>query len=294
MNGSSFEQTWILFTQGCFVPSLVEIGSVVLEKKILKFCQCIFAISQLSPLGKGRGPSFEQTWILITQEGIVPSLVEIGPEVLEKKDFWILSMYFRYFVIISLLKKAWPFIWTNLNSLYHMMLCDKFGWYWHCGSGDWRFLYFVNAFSLIRNYLPLEMGLALHLIKFESSLPKLKTFCAKFGWNCTSGSGEEFFLNFDNIFLLFRNCLPLELGVALYLNKFESFFFFCQVWLKLVQWFWKRRWRCEKFTDGWRTTSDQQSSLELSSQLNNNNFSRQYKQNKHLHIIYHTYFCRIA
>ena len=32
--GPSFEQTWIPFTQGCFVPSLVEIGSVVLEKKI--------------------------------------------------------------------------------------------------------------------------------------------------------------------------------------------------------------------------------------------------------------------
>ena len=43
--GSSFEETWIPFTQGCFVPSLVEIGSVVLEKKILKFRQCIFTIS---------------------------------------------------------------------------------------------------------------------------------------------------------------------------------------------------------------------------------------------------------
>ena len=30
---SSLEQTIILFTQGCFVPSLVEIGPVVLEKK---------------------------------------------------------------------------------------------------------------------------------------------------------------------------------------------------------------------------------------------------------------------
>ena len=29
-----FEQTWIPFTQGCIVPSLVEIGSVVLEKKM--------------------------------------------------------------------------------------------------------------------------------------------------------------------------------------------------------------------------------------------------------------------
>ena len=32
------------FTQECFVPSLVEIGLVVLENKIFKFDQCIFAI----------------------------------------------------------------------------------------------------------------------------------------------------------------------------------------------------------------------------------------------------------
>ena len=30
---------------GCFMPSLVEISPVVLEKRIFKFCQCIFAIS---------------------------------------------------------------------------------------------------------------------------------------------------------------------------------------------------------------------------------------------------------
>ena len=44
LNGSSFEQTWIFFTQGCFVSSFVEIGTVVLEK-IFEFHQCIFAIS---------------------------------------------------------------------------------------------------------------------------------------------------------------------------------------------------------------------------------------------------------
>ena len=61
--GSSFEQTWIPFTQGCFVPRLVEIGPVVLEKKILH----IFTISKLSPLGKGQGLSFEKIWIPFTQ-----------------------------------------------------------------------------------------------------------------------------------------------------------------------------------------------------------------------------------
>ena len=32
-----------------------------------KICQCFFPILQLSPLGKRRGPSFEQTWIPSTQ-----------------------------------------------------------------------------------------------------------------------------------------------------------------------------------------------------------------------------------
>ena len=48
------------FTQGCFVPNLVEIGPAVLEM-IFEFRQCIFAISKLSPFRRGRGPSFEQT-----------------------------------------------------------------------------------------------------------------------------------------------------------------------------------------------------------------------------------------
>ena len=59
-HGPAFEQTWISFTQGCFVPSLVEIGRAVLEEKNFKFRQCIFVISWLSSLGKGCGPLFEQ------------------------------------------------------------------------------------------------------------------------------------------------------------------------------------------------------------------------------------------
>ena len=40
-------------TQGCFVPILVEIGPVVLEKNFLEFCQCIFNISKLKQGGGG-------------------------------------------------------------------------------------------------------------------------------------------------------------------------------------------------------------------------------------------------
>ena len=38
----------------------------------------------ISPPEKGRDPSFEQAWIPFTKEYLVPSLVEIGPLVLEK------------------------------------------------------------------------------------------------------------------------------------------------------------------------------------------------------------------
>ena len=125
-------QTWIPFTQGCFNPCLVEIGSVFLEKKIFWFGQCIFTISYLSPFEKGgahhlnklESPSTKdalcQVWLKMvqcfwrrrflnfinvfsefrnylpwkragsfiwnnTQGCFVPSLIEIGPVVLEKK-----------------------------------------------------------------------------------------------------------------------------------------------------------------------------------------------------------------
>ena len=52
------------------------------------------------------------------------------------------------------------------------------------------------------------------------------------------------FLNYDNVFLLFRNHPPLEKGRALHLNKLQ----FSspkddlhKVWLKLTQWFLRRR-----------------------------------------------------
>ena len=47
-------------------------------------------------------------------------------------------MYFRYFTIISLLKKAWQFICTNLNPFYSSEFGAMFaiGWSWSCGSWE--------------------------------------------------------------------------------------------------------------------------------------------------------------
>ena len=55
------------------------------EEDFLIWSMYFFPFSWLSPLGKGRGPSFEQTWIPFIQGCSVPSLVENGPVVLKKK-----------------------------------------------------------------------------------------------------------------------------------------------------------------------------------------------------------------
>jgi hypothetical protein len=39
-------------------------------------------------------------------------------------------------VIISPLKRTWPIIWRNLNSLHARIICTKFDWIWPAGSGE--------------------------------------------------------------------------------------------------------------------------------------------------------------
>ena len=78
--------------------------------------------------------------------------------------------------------------------------------------------------------------MVLHLKKFESLSSKWLKL-AQWFW-------RRGFLNFINVFSPFPNYLPLEKGRALLLNKLESPSpkdNLCQVWLKLAQWFWRRR-----------------------------------------------------
>ena len=90
------------------MPSLVEIGPVVLEKKISKR-QFIFTVSQLSPLVEEHGSSFQQ-----------------------------------------------------LNPLYP----------WLRVSGEEDFFKVVNVFLLFLNYLPMGKGIVLYLNKLQSASPK--------------------------------------------------------------------------------------------------------------------------
>ena len=92
---------------------------------------------------------------------------------------------------------------------------------------------------------------------FEQTwIPLIKALCqvwlklAQWFW-------KRRFLNFDNVFFVFCNYLPLEKGGALHLNKLKSSSpkdALCQLWLKSAKWFRRRRWKCEKFMTTMTTT----------------------------------------
>ena len=72
--------------------------------------------------------------------------------------------------------------------------------------------------------------MVLHLNKLESM------FCAKFGYIGPVVLKRRF-LNFVNVFSVFRNYLPSEKGSALHWHKHAL----CQIQLKLTKWFWRKR-----------------------------------------------------
>ena len=79
-------------------------------------------------------------------------------------------------------------------------------------------------------------------LKFESPSPK-DALC-QVGLKLAQWLWRSRFLNFVNVFSLFRIYLPLEKGGALHFQKLEFPLpkdALCQVWLKLAQWFWRRR-----------------------------------------------------
>ena len=83
---------------------------------------------------------------------------------------------------------------------------------------------------------------ALHLNKLES--PSHKDALCQVGLKKAQWFWRRRFFNFVNVFSLFRNYLFLEEGGALHWNKLESPSpkdALCQVWMKLAQWFWRRR-----------------------------------------------------
>ena len=120
-----------------------------MEKKIFKFRQCIFAILLLSPLGKRRGPSSEQTGISFTEGCFVWRFFEISPVVLEK-----FINVFSLFPYLFPLRKGVALYLNKLESpspkvvLRHVWL-KLAQWIFNLISS-------MYIFSIFRYYLPLK------------------------------------------------------------------------------------------------------------------------------------------
>jgi hypothetical protein len=102
--------------------------------------QCIFTLLLLSRLGEGLSPFIEQTWIPFTQRWFVPSLLKIGPVVLEKKIFkwphpiftflWLHVSSFKEDLAHYLNKLEFSSPKDNLYQVWFNLAC----WFWR-----WRF-----------------------------------------------------------------------------------------------------------------------------------------------------------
>ena len=128
------------------------------------------------------------------------------------------------------LKRAWPYIGTNLNYLHPRIIYTRFDWFWPAGSEEdfLKMSAYFYAFPIISHWKRVIPFLWTNL---NPLYPRI--ICTKFAWIRPAGSGKEDFKKIFSVFLLFRYYLPLERGNLLPLIKPQSPSpkdDLCQVW----------------------------------------------------------------
>ena len=128
MCAPSFKQTWVSFTQGCFVPSLWLLG-----RKFLNL------VNLFSPF---RNHLLLEKSVALHSKKLESSLPKNALcQVWLKLAKWFWRIFLNFVNVFSLfrnylpLEKVGPFIWTDLNSLHPRMISAKFTWNWLSGSG---------------------------------------------------------------------------------------------------------------------------------------------------------------
>ena len=131
------EQTWIPLTQRWSVPSWFKLIQWFGKRWFfVQIRQCVFAISLLSPLGKGRALYLNKLESPSPKDDLCQVWLNLTKWFLRRRLFLIYRCIFCNFVIISSRKRAGLFIWTNMIPLHQRMICDKFCWNWPSGSGE--------------------------------------------------------------------------------------------------------------------------------------------------------------
>ena len=112
-----------------------------------------------------------ETLSLLQLGSFMPSLLEIGPGVLERKillDFINVFLLFRYYLFLE--KGVAPHLYKHESTSQKDALCQV--WLKLARQFCRRFLTFVNVFSLFHNYLLLEKSMALQLNKLGTPSSK--------------------------------------------------------------------------------------------------------------------------
>ena len=153
------------------------------------------------------------------------------------------------FAIVSPWIRSWSFFWMNLNPLHTRMIClNKIGpvvhkknilkWPHPISALKKVFKIYQYIFYILAIISPWKQTIIMIWINLNSFHPRI--LLAKFGWNWPN----SWFLKDHTLFLHFCDYLPFEEGQALSLNQLDTpspkddkY----QVWMKLDQWFWRRR-----------------------------------------------------
>ena len=95
-------------------------------------------------------------------------------------------------------------IWIKLNPIEQRMICAKFGWNWPSGSGEEDILILSMYFRFFVITSPWKMVGPFIWRKLNLLHPRMVEIGSVLIWRR--------FLNFVNVFSLFRNYIPLEKG----------------------------------------------------------------------------------
>ena len=106
---------------------------LILNQWFLKFSQCVFAISYLSTLGKGRNPSFEQTKVLCqfpsTKDALWQVWLKLAKWFLRRRFMNLVNAFslFRKYLLLEKGNALWiPFIqWCSVLSLVEIGQVDR-------------------------------------------------------------------------------------------------------------------------------------------------------------------------
>ena len=93
-------------------------------------------------------------------------------------------------IIIYFMSLEWFFIWTNLNPLHPRRHCVKCCWFWPHDFWEDFLKIVVNVFfSFFVIISPCNRARPFNRANLIYLHPRM--ICDKFGWNWSSGSGEE-------------------------------------------------------------------------------------------------------